>query len=164
MHFSKPVSFNGWFQQRCFLKLLMKEDPKIEAIGLSTADEASLPSEDEINRGCISIIWTPLKIQKLRDCWVFFSFFFFLKTKLFTSSKESNYSEVRNSYQRWKSPPPQNTNGILPGNGFRFNTHFRALCLLFWSSICLDLSETSEIFKILISPSLPKSQRAFITS
>lgn len=77
MHFSKPVSFNGWFQQRCFLKLLMKEDPKIEAIGLSTADEASLPSEDEINRGCISIIWTPLKIQKLRDCWVFFSFFFF---------------------------------------------------------------------------------------
>lgn len=108
MHFSKPVSFNGWFQQRCFLKLLMKEDPKIEAIGLSTADEASLPSEDEINRGCISIIWTPLKIQKLRDCWVFFSFFFFfLKTKLFTSSKESNYSEVRNSYQRWKSPPPR---------------------------------------------------------
>lgn len=59
----------------------MKEDPKIEAIGLSTADEASLPSEDEINRGCVSIIWTPLKIQKLRDCWVFFSFFFFPEDK-----------------------------------------------------------------------------------
>lgn len=48
-------------------------------------------------------------------------------------------------------PPPQkNTIDILPGNGFRwFNTYFHALYSLFWSSICLDLSETSKIFKIL---------------
>lgn len=32
--------------RKYFLKLLMKESPKVVAIGLSTVDEESVPSED----------------------------------------------------------------------------------------------------------------------